>query len=256
MSKTVIDHVRVDHAHPAASAGWDGRIDPYPEGEGAEEHREAITRALTGRAGSPAHASRPEHPRQAEPLERGEHPRPEHLRPEHPHQVEPFGRADHLRPERLRREIAELDAVIDEFVAWTVYRVASATTAEEYTIARKRLTATFHELDGRLSRDRFLLGAAITEPDVRLWTLLVRYDTGYNPFAKISKLRLIDFPRLWAYARDLYQHAPFRDTTDFAAIARLPEYPAPPFFHDAPWRVLVEPYEADWESPHGRELLG
>ena len=256
MSKTVIDHARVDHtradhAHPAVYAGWDGGIDPYPAGEGAAEHREAIIQALTGRTRTSADGPGPGHLRRADPLGS-----PEHLRPEHLRQADPLGGPEQLRPQRLRREIVELDAVIDEFVAWTVYRVASATTGEEYTIARKRLTATFHELDGRLSRDRFLLGPAITEPDVRLWTLLVRYDTGYNPFAKISKLRLIDFPRLWAYARDLYQHAPFRDTTDFAAIARLPEYPAPPFFHDAPWRVLVEPYEADWESPHGRERLG
>lgn len=212
MSEITIDRVR-----PAAWTAEDGRIDPYPVGAGAPEHRVAIARRLAARGGAPA----------GEP-----------------------------RPERLWREIDELDAVIDEYVAWTVYRVAAATTNEEYTATRKRLTATFHELDGRLSRDRFLLGPLITEPDIRLWSLLVRYDRGYNPFAKISKLRLIDFPRLWAYARDLYQHAPFRDTTDFAAIARLPEGPRPPYFHDAPWRVLVEPYEADWESPHGRERLG
>jgi len=212
MSNTVIDPV----LRPARLTP-DARIDPYPAGAGAAEHRAAIIRALT---------------RHADPLACG------------------------LWPERLRREIDELDAVIDEYVAGAVHRVAAATTPERYTLERKGLTATFHELDGRLRRGRFLLGPLITEPDVRLWTLLVRYDLGYNPFAKISKLRLIDFPRLWAYARDLYQHAPFRDTTDFAAIARLPEGPKPDFFFDAPWRVLVEPYKADWESPHGRERVG
>lgn len=188
--------------------------DPYPPVDGPEAHRVAVIRALALHGGVPV---------------------------------------SRLFPARLHREIAELDAVIDEYVAGTIRRVAAATTQEEYTAERRRLTAVFHEFDGRLARTRFLLGPRITEPDIRLWTLLVRYDRGYNPFARISKLRLVDFPRLWAYARDLYQHRPFRDTTDFPAIARLPEAPPPPYFHDAPWRILVEPYVADWESPHGRE---
>lgn len=191
-----------------------GLADPYPPADGPEAHRVAVIRALAHHGGVPV---------------------------------------SRLFPARLHREIAELDAVIDEYVAGTIRRVAAAATQEEYTAERRRLTAVFHEFDGRLARGRFLLGPQITEPDIRLWTLLVRYDRGYNPFAKISKLRLIDFPRLWAYARDLYQRRPFRDTTDFAAIARLPEAPPPPYFHDAPWRILVEPYVADWEAPHGRE---
>ncbi|MEO3856664.1 glutathione S-transferase C-terminal domain-containing protein [Acrocarpospora sp. B8E8] len=160
------------------------------------------------------------------------------------------GQQPDLRPERLRRELGELDDVIEEYVERTLHRVARAATSEEYTVERKRLTAVFHELDGRLRHRRFLLGSRITMPDLRLWTLLVRYDLGYNPLIKISKLRLIDFPQLWAYARDLYQLPPFRDTTDFAAIARMAQ--APPA---SPWRVMVEPYAGDWESPHGREVI-
>lgn len=209
--------ITIDHARPHTTDHPHLPLaDPYPPGVGPAEHRAALARALAHAPGVPA----------------GE-----------------------LRPARLRREIAELDAVIDEYVAGAIHRVAAATTREEYTLARRGLTSTLHEFDGRLAYRRFLLGPRITEPDIRLWTLLVRYDRGYNPFARISKLRLIDFPRLWAYARDLYQQPPFRATTDFAAIARLPEAPPPPFFHDAPWRVLVEPYDADWESPHGRERL-
>ncbi|WP_214105813.1 glutathione S-transferase C-terminal domain-containing protein [Acrocarpospora catenulata] len=159
-----------------------------------------------------------------------------------------------LSPHRLRRELLELDNVFEEYVEGTILRVALAATGEEYTTERKRLLAVFNELDERLRHRRFLLGPRITMPDLRLWTLLVRYDLGYNPLIKISKLRLVDLPQLWAYARDLYQLPPFRDTTDFAAIARMAQTsPASP--REAPWRVLVEPYAGDWESPHGREAL-
>ena len=78
---------------------------------------------------------------------------------------------------------------------------------------------------------------AVTEADVRLWPTLARFDLGYNPLGKISERRLVDFPALWGYARDLYQRPAFRETTDFSAFARFGSGPAPSFYNDAPWRI-------------------
>jgi hypothetical protein len=39
-------------------------------------------------------------------------------------------------------------------------------------------------------------------------------------------------------------------------IAGFGSGPAPSFFNDAPWRIRVDPYAADWDEPHGRERLG
>lgn len=63
------------------------------------------------------------------------------------------------------------------------------------------------------------------------------------------------YPNLWGYARDLYQHPAFRETTDFGAFGRLAEGPKPSFVNDAPWRIAVEPVSADWDSTHQREAL-
>jgi glutathionyl-hydroquinone reductase len=82
------------------------------------------------------------------------------------------------------------------------------------------------------------------------------FDLGYNPLGKISERRLVDFPALWGYARDLYQMPAFRDTTDFSAFAEFGSGPAPSFFNDAPWRIQVDPHRADWDEPHGRDHLG
>jgi putative glutathione S-transferase len=157
---------------------------------------------------------------------------------------------------RPAAEIDRLNERVYETVNNGAYRVAGATTEKEYTELRHRLTDTLDDLDARLAGQRYLFGTAVTEVDVRLWPTLARFDLGYSPLGKISERRLVDFPALWAYARDLYQLPAFRETTDFAAFARFGSGPSPSFFNDAPWRIQVDPHQADWDEPHGRERLG
>ncbi|MCW2920077.1 MAG: glutathione S-transferase [Actinomycetia bacterium] len=161
-----------------------------------------------------------------------------------------------LYPEALRPEIDALNEQVYETVNNGTYRVAGATTREDYERLRHLLIATLEQLDERLADRRFLFGDQITEADVRLWVTLARFDLGYNPLAKVSERRLVDFPNLWAYARDLYQTPAFRETTDFDSFTHFSEEPKPSFFNDASWRIAVEPHRADWDAPHGREKLG
>ena len=161
-----------------------------------------------------------------------------------------------LYPPALRADIDAMNERVYETVNNGTYRVAGATTEPEYDELRHRLTGTLDELDARLAGQRYLFGAAATEADVRLWPTLARFDLGYNPLGKISERRLVDFPALWGYARDLYQRPAFRETTDFSVFGAFGSGPAPSFFNAAPWRIHVDPYAADWDEPHGRERLG
>jgi glutathione S-transferase/putative glutathione S-transferase len=160
-----------------------------------------------------------------------------------------------LYPEALRPRIDELNEDIYQNVNNGTYRVAGATTQEDYEELRERVVSALERLDERLAGRRFLFGDAITESDVRLWPTLARFDLGYNPLGKISERRLTDFPNLWAYARDLYQRPAFRETTDFSVFRALSSGPRPSFLNDGPKRITVEPEDADWEAPHGRERL-
>jgi glutathionyl-hydroquinone reductase len=160
-----------------------------------------------------------------------------------------------LYPAALRAEIDALNELIYQTVNNGTYKVAGATTEEDYRRLRGELTATLGELDERLAGRRFLFGAHITEADVRLWPTLARFDLSYNPLGKISERRLTSYPNLWGYARDLYQHRAFRQTTDFAAFGKFGAGPRPSFVNEAPWRIAVEPAHADWDSPHHREAL-
>jgi glutathionyl-hydroquinone reductase len=161
-----------------------------------------------------------------------------------------------LYPAALRGEIDALNERIYETVNDGTYRVAGATTQQDYEHLRARLTGTLEYLEERLSSRRYLFGPAVTEADVRLWPTLARFDLGYNPMAKISARRLVDFPVLWAYARDLYQRPAFRETTEFSSFARFGTGPVPSFVNEADWRIPVEPYQADWDAPQDRQLLG
>jgi len=160
-----------------------------------------------------------------------------------------------LYPQRLRGEIDALNDLVYSRINNGPYLVAGATSQDDYQTLRQRMTATMEELDGRLSSSRFLFGGQITEADVRLWPTLARFDLSYNPLAGVSERWLTDFGNLWPYARDLYQHPAFRDTTDFSSFGGLIRGPRPSFLHDAPWRIEVEPHLAEWDAPSHREQL-
>jgi putative glutathione S-transferase len=158
-----------------------------------------------------------------------------------------------LYPQPLRGQIDALNDLVYQHVNNGPYLVAGATSQDDYEALRHGMITTMEELDERLSGLRFLFGAGITEADVRLWPTLARFDLSYNPLAGVSERRLTDFGNLWPYARDLYQHPAFRDTTDFSSFGGLVRGPSPSFLHDAPWRIRIEPYLAEWDAPSGRE---
>ena len=142
-----------------------------------------------------------------------------------------------LYPKKLRPQIDELNDRIFENVNTGVTRVAAARTQQEYEDARAKVVKELESLDARLADSRFLLGDALTEPDVRLWVTLIRFDPASNPQAGISERPLKDFPHLWSYTRALYEIPAFRDTTDLEAISRG----ATPLETPGVTRIRVEP---------------
>lgn|SRR5690625_300203 len=126
--------------------------------------------------------------------------------------------APNLYPEHLREEIDELNATIYTDVNNGVYKCGFARSQAAYEKAYDALFARLEELEDRLSRQRFLHGDFITESDIRFYVTLARFDVSYYSVFKANKKRIIDFPNLWGYARDLYTTPGFGNTTDFKAI--------------------------------------
>ncbi len=158
--------------------------------------------------------------------------------------------APDLYPEHLREPMQPLIDEIFRDVNNGVYRCGFATEQAAYEEAFAGLFARLDALSERLEGQRFLMGDAITEVDVRLFTTLVRFDAAYHGHFKTNRNKLTEMPVLWAYARDLFQTPGFGDTVDFDHIKR--HYYGT---HEQinPTRIVpVGPDTAGWTSPHGR----
>ena len=60
-------------------------------------------------------------------------------------------------------------------------------------------------LESRLAGRRYLVGELITEADWRLFVTLIRFDPVYHGHFKCNLRRLVNYPNLSGYLRDLYQ---------------------------------------------------
>jgi len=123
-------------------------------------------------------------------------------------------------PGELRDQIDEVNARVYSNVNNGVYKAGFATSQAAYEEAVVPLFETLDWLEDRLSRQRYLLGDRLTEADWRLFTTLVRFDPVYVGHFKCNIRRLVDYPNLWAYTRDLYQHGSVADTVDMGHIKR------------------------------------
>ena len=126
--------------------------------------------------------------------------------------------APDLWPDDVRDEMDEVMERVFTEVNNGVYRCGFAGTQEAYDEAYDRLWSTMDWLEDRLGERRYLMGSAITEADVRLFTTLARFDAVYHGHFKCNRVKLTEMPNLWGYARDLFQSRGFGETIDFAQI--------------------------------------
>jgi glutathionyl-hydroquinone reductase len=152
-------------------------------------------------------------------------------------------------PEPLRAEIDALNHQVFEHVNNGVYKAGFARSQEAYDEAVTALFETLDRLEERLSGQRYLAGDRITEADLRLFTTLLRFDAVYVGHFKCNLRRLVDYPRLWPYARELYQHPGVAETVDFHHIKHH-YYGSMPSVN--PSGIVPKGPLIDWAEPHGR----
>lgn len=86
-----------------------------------------------------------------------------------------------------------------------IYRCGFAQSQEAYDKAAEGLFRTLEMLEDHLGGSRYLCGDVLTLADVCLFTTLIRFDVVYNVLFKCTKKKLIEFPSLHGYLRDIYQ---------------------------------------------------
>ncbi|MFP5375173.1 MAG: glutathione S-transferase family protein [Acidimicrobiia bacterium] len=162
--------------------------------------------------------------------------------------------APDLYPERHRDEIDEVARVVFEDVNDGVYRCGFAGDQDAYDKSFSRLFDRLDWLSERLEGQRYLVGDAVTEADVRLFTTLARFDAVYHGHFKCNRHKLSEMPVLWAYARDLFQTPGFGDTVDFDHVKR--HYYEVHTDINPTGIVPGGPDLSGWLAPSGREALG
>lgn len=158
-------------------------------------------------------------------------------------------KAGDFYPAHLQTDIDALNDRIYNTVNNGVYKCGFATLQKSYDEAVQPLFETLEVLETQLTDQRFLYGAQPTEADWRLFPTLLRFDSIYVGHFKCNLKRLIDFPNLWSYARDLYQWPGIAETVHI-------DHAKDHYFqsHETinPTRIVPAGPIVDWELPHGR----
>lgn len=157
--------------------------------------------------------------------------------------------SDDYYPSALHDRIEEVNARVYDTLNNGVYKAGFATTQEAYDAAVHPLFDTLDWIESILSQNCYLAGDKMTEADWRLFTTLVRFDKVYHLHFKCNRKRIVDYPNLWAYTRELYQVPGVAETVNFDHIVRHYHYS-----HDTinPHRIIPINPVLDFDAPHGR----
>lgn len=162
------------------------------------------------------------------------------------------GGALDLYPAQYREEIDALNEWIYETLNNGVYEAGFATTQKAYEDAAYRVFETLDQMERRLSARRYLVAPWPVETDWRALVTLIRFDAVYHGHFKCNVRRIVDYPNLWGYVRDLYQYDGVAQTVDFDQIKRHYYYT-----HGEinPTRIVPIGPQLDLTSPHDRDRL-
>ncbi|XP_010441938.1 PREDICTED: uncharacterized protein LOC104725039 [Camelina sativa] len=123
-----------------------------------------------------------------------------------------------LSPPELKEKIQDWNQIVYPRVNNGVYRCGFAQSQEAYDGAVNELFSTLDEIEDHLGSNRYLCGERLTLADVCLFTTLIRFDPVYNILFKCTKKKLVEYPNLYGYLRDIYQIPGVAATCDFPAI--------------------------------------
>lgn len=155
-------------------------------------------------------------------------------------------------PPQLRDKIDEINDYVYSNINNGVYRAGFATTQEAYEQAVGELFDALESIERRLLKQRYLTGSSLTEADWRLFTTVLRFDPVYYGHFKCNLKRLVDFPGLWGFTRELYQYPGIAATVD---MSHIKQHYYRSHTQINPTGVVPLGPIMDFSVPHQRELV-
>lgn len=154
-----------------------------------------------------------------------------------------------LYPADLADDIDTWNTRIHSQINNGVYRAGFARSQSAYDSAVHALFDALDVVEAQLAQSRYLTGDRFTEADLRLFPTLARFDVAYHTAFKCNRARIVDYPNLWGFAREVYQMPGVAETVDFD-IYRAGYYSPSP--HRNPLGIVAIGPRPDWHAPHGR----
>ena len=154
-----------------------------------------------------------------------------------------------LYPESKRGQIDELNDWIYPNINNGVYRCGFAKTQQAYSKAFTTLFDSLDRLEKTLASSRYLTGNDLTEADVRLFTTLVRFDSVYVTHFKTNLRRIVDYPNIWGFTRDVYQLPGVAETVN---MAHIKSHYFESHTHINPFGIVPDGPLLNFDDPHGR----
>lgn len=154
-----------------------------------------------------------------------------------------------LSPPSLRPKIDEVLDQIYNPINNGVYRAGFATSQEVYEEAVRELFAALDHWEKVLGSQRFTCGETLTEADICLFTTLIRFDAVYVTHFKCNIRRIIDYPNLWGFVRDVYQTPGVAQTCHFDHIKQH-YFGSHPSVN--PTGIVALGPAIDFDAPHDR----
>jgi glutathionyl-hydroquinone reductase len=152
-------------------------------------------------------------------------------------------------PQSLQSQIEETIDAIYQPINNGVYRAGFATQQSAYEAAVTELFAALDHWETVLQQQRYLCGDRITEADWCMFTTLLRFDPVYYGHFKCNLRRIIDYPNLWNYLKDLYQQPRVAETCNLEHIKEH-YYRSHPNVN--PTQIVPKGPLIDFNEPHNR----
>ena len=166
--------------------------------------------------------------------------------------------APDLYPKKFRKEIDEFNDWLFPHINNGHYRMAFCQSLEAYNEAFEDFYDSMDKIEERLKTNRFLFGDYITDSDIRFFVTIVRWDISYFRNIGPVKKRIVDYPNIWGYARELYNIPAFKNNTymNDLVLGKKASDPDKDLFADWNTRIASQiDFDALWATDGSRAKL-
>ncbi|KAN0053347.1 hypothetical protein ACTA71_009797 [Dictyostelium dimigraforme] len=123
-----------------------------------------------------------------------------------------------FRPDNLTTKI---DEFVDYYQKNFFFKIYQALDPQKYSETFDTVFATIEKLENYLGENnntKYLFSDEITEADIKLFVVLIRFDVVLAPAFRLNWKTTRDYPNIFKYIRRLYQNPAIKPTVNFDYI--------------------------------------